>query len=454
MSTLEGLLPPHSEEAEAAALGSMLLSRDASDKLLERLSDHDFYNPVYQEIFRAIEAVNRSSRAADLVTVAEELKNRGRLDEIGGPDLLVQIATARHSAANADYYADIIIEMSTLRGLQNAAQHIEKIVHDPEKSVDDKVDEAEQKVFEIATRRLGKEFVPIETLAHDFFEEVDRQLVEGQPMQGVSTGFEDLDRKLAGFYPGNLVILAARPGVGKTSLALSFALTAARKTGKPVAIFSMEMSDIEIIRRLVCMEGRVDSNVLKRSRLANEDYQKLADACDRLYKLDLFVDDSGDVRPLDLRGKCRRLKHTKGGLSMVVVDYLQLMRAETKSENRVHQISEIARSLKNLAKELDVPIIALSQLSRNVEGRTDKRPLLSDLRESGSIEADADVVLLMYRQDYYDRDDQKLESEYRPDRAVPVEIIIGKNRNGPVGIVELAFQQTYTRFTSYQRGAP
>ncbi|MFN8139250.1 MAG: replicative DNA helicase [Fimbriimonadales bacterium] len=452
--SLESLLPPHSEEAEAAALGSMLVSRDASDKLIERLTDSDFYNPTYLEIFRAIVGVSKSSRVADLVTVSEELKSRGKLDHIGGADILVQLASSRHPAGNADYYADIILEMSTLRGLQDAAREIERIVHDPVRTVDAKVDEAEQKVFEVATRRLGKDFIPIEKLAHEFFEEVDLHLTEGRALHGVETGFKDLDRQLSGFYDGNLVILAARPAVGKTSLALSFALSAARTTGKPVAFFSLEMSDIEIVRRLVCMEARVDSNVLKRSKLANEDYQKLADACDRLYKLKLYVDDSGDVRVLDLRGKCRRLAHQAGGLGMIVIDHLQLMRAETRNDNRVQQISEIARSLKNLAKELNVPIIALSQLSRGVESRTDKRPLLSDLRESGSIEADADVVMLLYREDYYNRESVEDQADRDPKRAVPVEVIIGKNRNGPVGTIELAFQPAYTRFSDFYRGQP
>lgn len=430
----------------------MLVSREASDKLLERLQEPDFYNPVHQEIYRAIAFVNKSSRVPDLVTVAEELRSRGKLDALGGPQVLVQLATSRHSAANAEYYADIIVEMSSLRGLQAAAHEIERLVHDPHKTVETKVDEAEQRVFEVAQRRLGKDFVPIEQLAHEFFEEVDRHLVMGEPMSGSPTGFTDLDRQLTGLYPGNLVILAARPAVGKSSLAHSIALNTARRTGKGVAIFSLEMSDIEVVRRLVCMEAWVDSNVLKRSKLANEDYQKLADACDRLYKLQLFIDDSGDVRPIDLRGKCRRLQHTTGGLSLIVIDYLQLMRVDGYKENRVQQISEIARSLKNLAKELDVPILALSQLSRNVESRSDKRPLLSDLRESGSIEADADVVLLLYREDYYQRGADDEPRDTRPDRAVPVEVIIGKNRNGPVGTVELAFQPAYTRFSNYQRG--
>ncbi len=447
-------LPPHDEQAEAAALGSMMMSEEAAGQLLVRLTESDFYSPIHREIFRAMLGVANSMRQVDAVTVKAELEARNALDKIGGAQYLMQLGEAVPTASNAEYYAQIVIDLATLRGLQNAGQEIVKIVHDPEKDVRVKVDLSEKAVFDVAQRRIGNDFVGINELANQVFTEIDRVLETGEALHGLSTGFHELDETLTGFYPGNLVILAARPAVGKTSLALSFAVNAARKNAGTVAIFSMEMSAIELTRRLVCTHGRVDSNVLKRNRIPEDEYQNLVQGVERLFNLNIYIDDTSDLSPFDMRAKCRRLKARNGNLALVVVDYLQLMRAPNPRENRAQQISEIARSLKNFAKELDVPILALSQLSRLVESRPDKRPIMSDLRESGSIEADADVVMLLFREDYYARGDSEEGVRVPLDtrKPVDVEVNVAKNRNGPSRMVHLAFVPAHTLFTNWDRG--
>jgi replicative DNA helicase len=446
MDLAELQVPPHSIDAEMAVLGSMLLSQKAADKLLFRLTEEDFYSPVHREIYRAMVAVTRNMRSLDMLTLQEELVARETLDRIGGVPYLVQIAESVPSAANADYYADIVQDRSMLRGLEAAGHQIVKTVHDPRLDTTIKIQDAEKAVFDVSRKRIGKDFMPVSNLAVDFFREVDRVLETGEPMHGLPSGLVDLDNLLTGFYPGNLIILAARPAVGKTSLALWFAYHAAKTTNKGVAVFSLEMSGLELVRRFVTMLGKVNSNVLKRSRLADEDYQGLVDGCDKLYNLKLYIDDSSDISTFEMLGKCRRLKaETDGGLSLVVVDYLQLMRAHGKTETRTQQISEIARSLKNMAKELDCPVVALSQLSRGIELRDPPIPLLSDLRESGSIEADADVVMMLYRAK---GDDQQGRHEDEFASVLPIDVFIRKNRNGPTDIVTLAFEPSYTLFSS------
>ncbi len=453
VSRLPDALPPHNDEAEMAVLGAMLIDKNAADLLVAYLKPEDFYQRSHEEIFKAMLAVAKSSRQIDDITVRAELDVRGKLDAVGGPEYLYQLAEFVPSAANAEYYGQIVRDHAMLRGLQDAGHEIVRIVHDGELSTDEKADRCEHAVFKAAQKRTSKEFESLEHLTQEYFLEVDRNLELGEPLHGMPTGFVDLDRTLTGLYPGNLVILAARPGVGKTSLALGIALNAAKRAKKTVALFSLEMSQLELTRRIVAMEAGVDSNILKRSRISDEDYHRLADACDRLFKLQVFVDDSSDITHLEMRAKCRRLNASHHDLGLIVVDYLQLIQPSTRSDNRVQQISEIARALKIMSKELDVPVLALSQLSRNVEHRENKRPMLSDLRESGSIEADADVVLLLYREDMYPKDEQEEEIPDVPDshRAVPVEVIIGKNRNGPTGKVKLAFQPAFTRFSDAAR---
>lgn len=446
MNLAELPVPPHSLDAEMAVLGSMLLSSRAADKLLSRLAEKDFYAPGHREIFRAMVSVSNNFRSLDLLTLQEELVARNVFDKIGGLDYLVQIAESVPSAANAEYYAEIVMDRAMLRDLETAGHEILKSVHDPRQDAQEKVQEAERSVFEVSRRRLGQDFKLVSAMAVEFFKEVDKVLETGEPLHGLPSGLADLDDLLTGFYPGNLVILAARPAVGKTSLALWFAYHAARTTNQNVAIFSLEMSSLELVRRFVTMLGKVNSNVLKKSRLPDEDYQGLVDGCEKLYNLKLFIDDSSDISTFEMAGKCRRLKAEEGGLSLVVVDYLQLMRANSRAETRTQQISEIARGLKNMAKELDCPVVALSQLSRGIELRNPPIPQLSDLRESGSIEADADVVMMLYRARSDDSGDFRFDDEHP--RVVPVDCFIRKNRNGPADVVTLAFEPSYTLFSN------
>ncbi len=448
-SNLIDAVPPHDDEAEAAALGSMLQSPEAAEKLVSYLSEKDFYNPIHREVFKAMVGVSNSLRQIDVVTVRSELIARNTFEEIGGKEMLIQLAESARTAAHAEYYAQLVREYAILRGLQSAGQEIIKIVYDNELDVNQKVEASEKKVFDVTEIKSGEEFKPLKELAGEFFSDVEEVLNSGEPIKGITTGYRVLDEVLGGLYPGNLVILAARPAVGKTSLALSIGMNVAKKTGKTVAVFSMEMSNAEIVRRIVCCEATVDSNVLKRPNLPSEDYNKLADACNRLYELPLYIDDTADIGPFEMRAKCRRLKANTKSLDLVIVDYLQLMRPPTRTDNKVQQITDIARALKTFAKDLKVPIIALSQLNREVEKRKERIPQLSDLRDSGSIEADADVVMLLSRQSDFDQtaDDEGSHKVYDPKQVQLVDVIIAKNRNGPTKRVRMHFQPAYTRFT-------
>jgi len=458
---LQDAVPPHNDEAEAAALGSMLLSAEMADKLITLLWESDFYNPVHREIFKAMVAVAKSMRQIDVVTVLAELTSRGTLEEIGGQEILVQIAESVPSASNAEYYAQIVKDLAILRGLQNAAHEIISLIHDPETDIQEKIDQSERRIFEVTQRTVRKDFSSIADATTELFKDIDKIYETNEPIRGLHTGFKSVDKKLTGLYPGNLVILAARPGVGKTSLALNIATNIAEKEERTVALFSMEMSEREIVRRILCTTARIDSQIMSYSgRLDDEHYHKLVSACEKLYSLKLYIDDTSDLSPFELRAKVRRLKAETGDLGLIVVDYLQLMRPPFKTENRVQQITDIARSLKIFAKELEVPILALSQLTRAPEIRKSKRPLLSDLRESGSIEADADVVLLLFRKDLYTQEEEEEEEEILPPpppepedphRVVPVEVEIAKNRNGPTGKITLHFQPIFTLFTERAR---
>jgi len=431
---------------EMSTLGSMILSDRAAEELVTTLEDHDFYRPAHKEIFRAIRQLVNNSRPIDFVTLKEELIARDRLEQAGGEEYLVQIADFVPSAANASYYAQVVLDKATLRRLENAGRDIVGTVHmTDESSADDKVDRAEQLVFEVGRRRLGSQFRHVSSLAKEFFIDVDNIIESGEPLVGITSGFSDIDRVTTGFYGGDLVIIGARPSMGKTSLALDFALAAARERKGAVAIFSLEMSGIQLVRRMVSMVSGVSSHALKGPNISPDMYRKLADACEHLYALPIHIDDASDVSPLEMRGKCRRLK-AEAGLSLVVVDYLQLMRGSRKTENRTQEISDIARSIKAMAKELKVPIIAASQLNRGVEAREEKRPVLSDIRESGSIEAEADIVMLLYRDEYYKAKEEKREIDFDIDKVEEAEVIIAKHRNGPTGKVILGFQPAYVRY--------
>ncbi len=444
---LDDFVPPHSLEAEMATLGSMMLSDRAAEEVQAILTEDDFYQPAHKEIFKAVRQLLLSAKAIDIVTIRDELIARGKLAEIGGVEYIIQIQESVPSAKNANYYAEIVQDKATMRRLEEAGHEILGLVRDPETTADEKVDEAEALVFEVGQKRLGKYFDTAKTLAKEFFKDVDHLLDTGEPILGLPSGFRDLDNVTTGFYGSDFIIVAARPAMGKTSLVLNFALNIARQDKGAVALFSLEMSGQQLVRRIISTIAQVPMGTLKKANLSHGDYQKLADACEELYTLPVYIDDSSDINPLDMRGKCRRLKADQG-LALVVVDYIQLMRGNNRRpENRNQEIGEIARNMKAMAKELDVPVIGLSQLNRAVEGRENKRPMLADIRESGSIEAEADIVMFIYREEYYKRREADAMDKWNPDTADVAEIIIGKHRNGPTGTVLLGFQPAYTKFT-------
>ncbi|MFQ3587966.1 MAG: replicative DNA helicase [Fimbriimonadaceae bacterium] len=446
-SISEELIPLHSIEAEMSALGSMLYGERHADQVIGILDESEFYRPAHREIFRAMLQLQQDNKAIDLVTLKQELVQRGKLEEVGGEEYLIRIAEFVPSPANAQHYANIVREHATLRRLEEAGHEIVKVVRDPELDTDEKVSTAERYVYEIGARHLGKDFVPMQSLARDVMLEIDTIVDTGQESVGITTGFADLNDLTTGFYPGDLVIVAARPSMGKTSLVLKMAYEIARRhRDKAVAFFSLEMGSIQLARRLVSMFSRVNSNEMRKPNLSPDAIQRLADACETLYSLPIYIDETANISGFEMLGKCRRLQR-EHGLSLVVVDYLQLMRSNRRTENRVTEVSEIARSLKALAKELQVPVIALSQLSRSVEQRENKRPQLSDLRESGSIEAEADMVMFIYREAYYKSRENPEEADDDPDRVEVSEISLAKHRNGPTGVVKLAFQPTFALFS-------
>lgn len=448
----EELVPLHSLEMEMSTLGSMMLDDRAAEEVLSILDADDFYRPAHRDIFRAIRQLVNSGKPPNLEFVVQELKDRDVLHQIGGEDYLIQVAEYVPSPSSATYYANEVQAKATLRRLENAGRDIVAVVHDADQgNPDEKVDKAEQLVFEVGRRRMGTYFKHVSSLAKEFFVDVDHIIETGEPLVGITSGFADLDKMTTGFYGGDLVIVGARPSMGKTALVLDFALSAAKEDKGAVAVFSLEMSGMQLVRRMVSMVSGVSGHVLKNPNLGMDTYKKLADACDHLYSLPIHIDDASDVTPLEMRGKCRRLK-AEGNLSLVVVDYLQLMRGSKRTENRTQEISDIARGLKAMAKELQVPVIALSQLNRGVEAREDKRPVLSDIRESGSIEAEADIVMLLYRDAYYKAKEESREVDYDPDKVEEAEIIIAKHRNGPTGKVILGFQPSYARYRPLYHG--
>lgn len=457
----EDIIPLHSNEAEMGVLGSMLLSQTAADQVVQILEEDDFYRPSHRLIFRAMKQLIRETKPIDFLTLKAELVARAHLADIGGEDYILQIAEFVPSPANSDYYAGIVLDRSRLRELEKAGRNIVGLVHNPDEGdADEKVDRAEQLVFNVGRRGLANYFRPISNLAREFFVDVDKVMDSKVPLTGLKVGFTDLDHMTTGFYPGDFVVIGGRPAMGKTSLVLDFAINVARNivrdsndSDRPgsIAVFSLEMSSIQLARRMASMISGISARVLRSDQeLTLEKYNKLSYACEEMYELPVFIDDASDVSPLEMRGKCRRLK-AEHGLSLVIIDYLQLMRGGKRTENRVQEISEIARACKSMAKELEVPVIALSQLSRAVENRDDKRPQLSDIRESGSIEAEADVVMLLYRDAYYKakEEDRKVWENY--DDVETAEVIIAKHRNGPTGTVKLGFQPAFSRYRNLAR---
>ena len=443
-----GRLPPQDLDAEQSVLGAMLLSDTACSEATEVLKAEDFYRGGHGEIFAAMLDLYQGSEPVDQVSVCDRLDQRGSLDQVGGRPAVFALAEAVPVVTNARRYAEIVREMAILRGLIRVGTEVAQLGFDRPGDTRELLDMAEQKVYEISQNGTTEDFTLIKTPLDEAFVRLT-QLFEhgdGSGVTGLPTGFGELDRLSSGLQKSNLVILAARPSMGKTSLALNVAEHVAVTLQKPVALFSLEMSKAEIAQRLLCSTGKVDQSRLRLGQLEDGDWMRVTGAMETLGAAPLYIDDSGAMSVMEMRAKARRLSAKQpGGLALVVVDYIQLMQASTPSDNRVQEISQISRSLKMLARDLNVPVLALSQLSRAVEQRQDKRPVLSDLRESGAIEQDADVVMFIYRDAYYRKSEGE---EVRPDDPSNdlSELIIAKHRNGPVGTVNLRFQARYTRF--------
>lgn len=431
-------IPPHNLDAEQSVLGAMLESKEAVTGVFEVLEPEDFYKPAHTEIFDAIIALFNRGQAPDAITVADELTRRGTLEQIGGKPYILGLIDAYPTASAATRYAHIVEEHARLRRLVGAGNEIQEIGFAIPEDVDAAVNEAEEIVYRIADRRLRDDVQPIRKLLAESMDEIERTYERGESITGLASGFHDLDDMTSGFQNSNLIIVAARPAMGKSSLMADFALNAALRQEQPVVFFNLEMSRHEITKRFLASEAKVDSQRISKGTLQEQDWARLSAALGRLAEAPIFIDDSPNITLMEIRAKCRRIK-AKHGLGLVVIDYLQLMTSPRKSENRQQEVSEISRNLKILARELHVPVVCASQLNRGVEFRSDKRPLLGDLRESGSIEQDSDVVMFIYRDEVYNQD-----SEARGE----AELIIAKHRNGPVGTVRLAFMNQYTKFAS------
>jgi replicative DNA helicase len=431
-------VPPQNLEAEASVLGGILLENEAINRVLEIITPVDFYRESHRKIFRAMMELADRSEPADLITLSELLKGKGDLEAVGGSTYLAALADQVPTAANIAHYARIIREKAILRQLINSATEIATRGFEEQGNVDEFLDAAEKVIFDIAEKKIKGSFVSVGDMIKDTLKAVERLYERKELVTGVPTGFKDLDKLTAGLQPSELIIVAGRPSMGKTAFALNIASHAALNAGIGVAVFSLEMAREQLVLRMLCSEARVDNSKVRAGYLGERDFPKLANAAGRLHEALIYIDDTPAISVLELRAKTRRLIRDRDKkVGLVVVDYLQLMRGMGAASNREQEISEISRSLKALAKELRVPVIALSQLNRRVEDRGDRRPMMADLRESGAIEQDADVIAFIYRDEVY--------NSKSSDKGV-AEIIVAKQRNGPIGTVNLAFLNEYTRF--------
>ncbi|WP_372516686.1 MULTISPECIES: replicative DNA helicase [Paenibacillus] len=434
-------IPPQNLEAEQAVLGAILLDGDALVTAMERINSDDFYRGAHQLIYEAMIEIAEANEPVDLVTLTARLQDKKQLEEVGGIKYLSELANAVPTAANVDYYAQIVEEKSLLRRLIRTATQIVSNGYASEDEVGMLLSDAEHRIMEISQRRSGSGFIAIRDVLMEVFDKVEFLYNQKGSTTGIKSGFTDLDKMTSGFQRSDLIIVAARPSVGKTAFALNIAQNIGVREKETVAIFSLEMGAAQLVQRMICAEANVDAGRMRTGFLEPDDWEKLTMAIGSLSEANIYIDDSPSVTVADIRAKCRRLKKEKG-LGMILIDYLQLIHGRGKGDNRQQEVSEISRTLKQIARELDVPVIALSQLSRGVEQRQDKRPMMSDLRESGSIEQDADIVAFLYRDDYYDKESEKKNI---------IEIIIAKQRNGPVGTVELAFLKNFNKFVSLDR---
>jgi len=436
-------VPPHSIQAEQAVLGGLMLENSTWDQVADRVGQRDFYRREHQLIFQAIGALAERGKPFDVVTLAEELDHKGELNGAGGFAYLGALANDTPSAANIRAYADIVREHSVIRQLIRVGTEIADSGYRPEgRRVAELLDGAEQKVFEIAQQKARDSagFIPIKNLLTKAVNRIELLYERDDPITGVSTGFNDLDDMTSGLQPADLVVIAGRPSMGKTSFAMNIAENVAIKSKLPVAVFSMEMPGESLTMRMISSLGRIDQHRVRTGRLEDQEWPRLTSAVSLLSEAPIYIDDMAALTPTEVRARARRLVREAGGLGLIVIDYLQLMQAPSEGETRATEISIISRSLKALAKELNCPVIALSQLNRNLEQRPNKRPVMSDLRESGSIEQDADIVIFIYRDEVYNEDS--------PDKGV-AEIIIGKQRNGPIGTVRLTFLGQFTKFENF-----
>ena len=441
VATLDRTLP-HNLEAERSVLGAILIHNDAFNQAAEVLNPRDFYRDAHRRIFEKMVQLSERGNAIDFVTLKEELSRSGELDEVGGPAYVASLVDGLPHATNVEYYARIVREKSTLRNLISSANKILATAYEAELEPNLILDEAEQSIFAIAEDRVRAGFVSMRSLAHASFETIERAHERKQLITGVPSGFADLDEITAGFQPGDLVIIAARPSVGKTALALNIAQHVGTKTGRTVGIFSLEMSKEQLFLRMLTSEAHIDSHRLRTGFLVESDWGRLSHALGTLSEAKVFIDDTPGIGVLEMRAKSRRLM-AEHGLDMLMIDYIQLMQGRGRFENRTLELAAISRSLKVLAKELNVPVVILSQLSRAPESRSDHRPMLSDLRESGALEQDADVVMLLFRPDQY--------PDVKPEDENIAEVNVAKQRNGPTGLVRLAFLKSETRFGNLEQ---
>jgi replicative DNA helicase len=438
-------VPPHNLDAEASLLGAMLLSKDAIGTAAERgVTPGDFYKSGHQHIHDAIQSLNVAGEPVDVVTVSDKLQRAGLLDTIGGIDYLVELQNRTPAVSSADRYARIVRETSMLRRLILAASEIAEIGYSQPDNIEQALDRAESSIFEVAQNQVSDTMVRLNDLMPDTMDRLSEIMEKGNPITGIPTGFVDLDALLSGLQPGTLNIIGARPAMGKSALAMGMAVNVATTTNKPVLFFSLEMGRAELSQRILSSEARVDSAKLRNGRLNEEDWRRIGRAIGRL-SIPLFIDDNSAVTVMEIRAKARRIAAKHGDLAMIVIDYLQLMGGNASAENRQLEVSEISRNLKILARDFKIPVVALSQLSRGIETRTDKRPTLSDLRESGALEQDADVVMFLYRPSVYDDD---------PQRKADANLQIAKHRAGALDDIRLVFSANYTRFDNFTSKGP
>jgi replicative DNA helicase len=437
-------LPPQNIEAEQSILGAVLLENDALMKAIEILSPQDFYRESHRKLFNVMIELFEKNEVIDLITVSEVLKRKNELDDAGGVTYLSSLVGMVPTAANVRYHSKIVKQKALLRSLLRSATEIAAKVYESAMEADEMVDFAERTIFDISDRRTKTSFFTLKEVMKSSFEMIEHLYDKKEAITGVPSGFADLDELTTGFQPGDLIIIGGRPSMGKTALGLNIAQHVALEMREPVAVFSLEMSKEQLALRMLCAEAMVDSNGVRKGFIRKEDWHKLTSAAGRLAEAQVYIDDSSGTSVLEMRAKARRLKmEHHGALGLVVVDYLQLMRGRGSFERREQEISEISRSLKGLAKELKVPVIALSQLNRGVEARNDKRPSLADLRESGAIEQDADVIIFLYRDEVYNKNNPSNKGE--------AEVIIAKQRNGPTDTIKLTFLASSTRFVPYTK---